>query len=293
MAVESRKFRFGVTGRGESLAEWCDFARKAEDLGYSTLVIGDHVGRFFAPMPALVAAAQATPKLRFSLQTAVNDLRHPAVLASEAATADVLTDGRFELGLGAGSSLDEREALGLPQERPGNRVERVAEALQILKAFFTTQTVSYRGKHYQIEGLPAYPRPVQRPWMPIFVGANSPRMLRLAAREADIVSILTDASGGPPGHSYGDLEDKIAIVRKAASERYAALELHTWYSRVLIDGQPAAGLRANAPAGLEGSREQVIDQLVEQRQLFDVSYITVTGAALEAFAPAVSQLSGS
>src|SRR5215216_2280334 len=104
MQARSRKFRFGVTGRGETLAEWCDFARKAEDLGYSTLVIGDHVGRFLAPLLALVAAAQATSRLRFGVQVLVNDFRHPAVLAKEAATADLLTNGRFELGVGAGSA---------------------------------------------------------------------------------------------------------------------------------------------------------------------------------------------
>jgi probable F420-dependent oxidoreductase len=240
MTSKSRKFRFGVTGRGETLAEWCDFARKAEDLGYSTLVIGDHIGRFLAPIPALIAAAQVTTRLRFAVQTFVNDLRHPAVLATEAATADLMTNGRFELGIGAGSVLRDRQSIGLPLASPGARVERVAECVQILKAFFTQEAVTYKGEHYQVDGLPCYPKTVQRPHLPLMIGANGPRMLSLAAREADVVSILTESSGGPPGHASGTMAEKVAIVRKTAGPRYEECELHTWYTFVQVDGEPSA-----------------------------------------------------
>ena len=288
-----RAFRFGITCRGQTLAEWCEFAHKAEDLGYSTLVIGDHPGRFLAPLPALVAAAQATRTLRFAVQTLINDLRHPAILATEAATADLLTGGRFELGLGAGSSPQDREMLGLPAQTPGMRVERLAESVRILKSFFTQEAVSFEGKHYRVNALPAYPKPVQRPHLPLLIGANSPRMLRLAAREADIVSILTEMSGGPPGHASGGLAEKVAIVRKAAGERYPLLELHTWYTRVMVDGQPASRFPTQATGGLEGSLAQVVDLLLHQRQEHDVSYVTITGAAIDACAPVVSRLGGS
>jgi probable F420-dependent oxidoreductase len=295
MQSEGRKFRFGVTGRGGTLAEWCDFARKAEDLGYSTLVIGDHIGRFLAPIPALIAAAQVTTSLRFAVQTFVNDLRHPAVLATEAATADLMTDGRFELGMGAGSALRDREFIGLPVDSPAARVERVAESVRILKAFFTQETVTYTGRHYQVDGLACYPKTIQRPHIPLLIGANGPRMLRLAAREADIISILTEMSGGPPGHASGTMAEKVAIVRKAAGTRYDECELHTWYTYVQVDGKPSLSRPPeNQPIipGLVGSREQVVDNLVEERALHDVSYITVTGSAIDAFAPVVAQLNG-
>lgn len=290
MNSQLRTFRFAVTGRGETLAEWQNFAKKAEDLGYSTLVIGDHVDRFLAPLPALVSAAHVTSRLRFAAQTLVNDLRHPAILAKEVATADVLTDGRFELGLGAGSTLRDRQLIGLPAETPGQRVERVTESVRILKAFFTQDSVTFQGNHYQVAGLPAYPRPLQHP-LPLLIGANGPRMLRLAAREANIISILTQESAGT--RASGGMADKVAIVRKAAGARYDQCELHTWYTSVQVDGRPAQESRTQeAPTGLAGSVEEVVEQLIAERERNDISYITVTGPAIDAFAPVVARLAG-
>jgi probable F420-dependent oxidoreductase len=290
--VQKKKFRFGVTGRGGTLKEWCDFARKAEDLGYSTLVIGDHVGRFLAPFSALVAAAQVTTSLRFAVQVLVNDLRHPAIVAQEAVTADVLTEGRFELGLGAGSLAADRRLVGLPQDSPGSQVERVAESVDILKAFFTRESVTFEGKHYQIEDLRCYPKPVQRPFMPLMIGGSGPRMLRLAARDASIVSILTESSAD---HMSGNMADKIAVVRQAAGDRYGDREIHTWFTRVQVDGRPSLadmpGREAD-PVGLSGSFAEVSDRLIVERDLYDVSYITITGAAIDAFAPVVQRLGG-
>ena len=288
-----RKFRFGITGRGESVAEWRDFARKAEDLGYSTLVIGDHVDRFMAPLLALVAAAQATTRLRFGAQVLVNDFRHPAIVAKEAATADVMTDGRFELGVGVGSTPQEYQMIGLPIETPGVRVERVRESVRILKAFFTQETVNYNGRHYQIAGLAGYPKPVQRPHMPLMIGANGPRTLRLAAQEADIISILTQLSAGT--RASGSMSEKVGIVREAAGPRYEKCELHTWFTRVQIDAEgPLGSLPANQEGfpGLAGSRDQVIEQLLAEREQNDISYITVTGPAIDVFAPVVARLAG-
>ena len=293
MQGKTRRFRFGVTGRGDTLAEWLDFARKAEGLGYSTLVVGDHPGRFLAPLPALAAAAQVTRTLRFGVQTLVNDLRHPAVLASEAATADLLTDGRFELGIGAGSSVRDREMLGLPSASPAERVERLTEAVAILKAFFTQEVVNFKGRHYQIDALPGFPRTVQRPHLPLLIGANGPRMLRLAAAEADIVSILTERSGGPPGHASGTIAEKVAVVRQAAAARFAGCEVHTWFTRVQVGDDPEdRPLSQRQTLGLAGTPEQIIEDLVRDRELYDVSYVTVSGTAIDAFAPVVARLAG-
>ena len=164
-----RKFRFGVSGRGETLAQWRDFARKAEDLGYSSLDLPDHFGRQFAPLPALVAAAQVTSRLRFSTTMLCNDFRHPVMLAKEAATVDVLTEGRFELGIGTGSQPRDNEQSGIPLDPPAVRVERMREVLRILKAYFGKEdVVNLRDKHYQVNDLMAFPKPVQQP-MPIML----------------------------------------------------------------------------------------------------------------------------
>ena len=290
--MQKRNFRFGVTGRGSTLQEWCDFARKAEDLGYSTLVVGDHVGRFCAPFSALVAAAQVTTRLQFAVQVLVNDFRHPVIVAQEAATADVLTDGRFELGLGAGSLAADRRLIGLPQDSQGSQVERVAESVEILKAFFTRESVTFKGKHYQVEDLRCYPRPVQRPYMPLMIGGSGPRMLRLAAWEASIVSILTESSAD---HMSGSMADKISVVRQAAGDRYGDREIHTWFTRVQVDGRPSLADmpgRESDPVGLSGSLDEGSDRLVMERDLYDVSYITITGAAIDAFSPVVERLAG-
>jgi probable F420-dependent oxidoreductase len=178
--MSARPFRFGVSGRGDTIAQWREFARKAEDLGYAALVLPDHFTRQFAPLPALAAAAQVTTRLRFGTEVLDNDFRHPAVLAKEAATLDVMTDGRFELGIGTGSRDDDNRETGIPLDPPGVKVERMKETLAILKAFFTQDSVTFKGTHYQLGNLLAYPKPVQRPHMPILMGARSPRMLRLA-----------------------------------------------------------------------------------------------------------------
>jgi probable F420-dependent oxidoreductase len=291
MLSRKRRFRFAVTGRGETLSEWLDFARKAEDLGYSTLALGDHIDRFMAPLVALVAAAQATTTLRFGAQILVNDFRHPAVVAKEAATADVMTGGRLELGLGAGSTLGDYELAGLPVDPPRIRVERLAESVSILKAFFTQDAVTHKGKHYQIEGLASYPKPAQQPRVPLMIGASGLRTLELAAKEADIISILTGLSAG--ARSSGRMVDKIARVREVAGQRYEQCEIHTWYTRVQVDGEPEMGSSPLASIeGLIGSRQQVIEQVLRDREENDVSYITVGGSAIDAFAPVVRELAG-
>ena len=280
-----RRFRFGVSGRGDTLAQWKDFARKAEDLGYSSLDLPDHFARQFAPLPALVTAAQVTTRLRFATTMLDNDFRHPAMLAKEAATVDLLTEGRFELGIGTGSQPRDNEMTGLPFDPPGVRVERIQELLQILKLHFGKQEmIDFAGQHYQIKELPAYPKPVQQP-MPIMMGARGPRMLRLAAREADIIGILPGL-GGP-----GGLAEQMAVIRKAAGDRYDSIEFTRLHFDVQVDGKPE---RTNAGRGpsLAGSRDEIVEQLEKLREEHDVSYIMVIGPVIDAFAPVVAKLSG-
>jgi probable F420-dependent oxidoreductase len=282
--VPHRRFRFGVSGRGDTLARWRDFARKAEDLGYSTLLLPDHFGPQLAPLIALGVAAQATRTLRFGTLVLDNDFRHPAVLAKEAATLDLLSDGRFELGVGTGSRPEDNEQSGIPLDPPGVRYERIVETIRIVKSFFADDIVTYEGKHYQVSGLRGYPKPVQQPHPPLLMGASGPRMLRLAAKEADIIGVMG------PDESAGE---RMALVRDAAGDRYAQLEFNALYLRVQVDGHPTTGVpEFSSMSGLVGSKSEIVEYLQRRRDTLEVSYIVVIGTAIDAFAPVVAELAG-
>src|SRR6185295_17026587 len=155
-----RPFRFGVTGiSARSRKEWVEKAQKVEALGFATLLMWDHFDDRLAPLPALLAAAGATTSLRLAPCVLSNDYRHPALLAREAATIDLISDGRFELGLGAGWSRDEYQRAGLPFDPPSVRVSRLAESVQILKGLFADAPLTFHGQHYTIAGLHGHPRP--------------------------------------------------------------------------------------------------------------------------------------
>ena len=279
-----RRFRFGVSGRGDTLARWRDFARKAEDLGYSTLLLPDHFGPQLAPLIALGVAAQATRTLRFGTLVLDNDFRHPAVLAKEAATLDLLSDGRFELGVGTGSRPEDNEQSGIPLDPPRVRYERIVETIRIVKSFFAEDSVTYDGKHYQVSGLRGYPKPVQQPHPPLLMGASGPRMLRLAAKEADIIGVMG------PDESAGE---RMALVRDAAGDRYAQLEFNALYLRVQVDGNPTTGVpEFSSMSGLVGSKSEIVEYLQRRRDTLEVSYIVVIGTAIDAFAPVVAELAG-
>jgi probable F420-dependent oxidoreductase len=318
-----RPFRFGVAaGTPESAATWRDLARKTEDLGYATLLLADHMGRTAAPLPALVAAADATTQLRVGTQVIANDFRNPAMLAKEIATLDLLTDGRVEPGIGvgwpAGSPAGESDyrQLGIPLEDAGPRVTRLSESLQIIKAFLSSdQPVSFKGRHYQVDGLVPFPRPVQQPHPPIMVAGAGPRILRLAAREADIVNlaprppIVGRTARGTVGFGL-TMADSIAIVREAAGARFDALEL------CVFSNNPAAGNPSitdepdalidklaeelqttreavlDMPATLIGGVDAIVERLQQHREQFGISYRVVPLYAIEAFAPVVARLAG-
>jgi probable F420-dependent oxidoreductase len=201
--LESKPFRFGVNVRhAQSRAEWRDKARKVEALGYDVFNVPDHLTDLVAPLPALVSAAEATNALKIATHVLNNDLRHPVLLAREAATVDLLTDGRFQLGLGAGSIRSEYDQSGLTFDMGAARVERLAEAVTIIKALMKGEEVTFSGRHYRLTGHTMAPLPVQKPHPPILIGGNGPRLLSLAAREADVVGLsgLNFRQGGavPP-----------------------------------------------------------------------------------------------
>jgi probable F420-dependent oxidoreductase len=221
-----KPFRFGVNvGRAGSRAEWAEKARKLEDLGYSALTIPDHLADLLAPMPAMVSAAAATKHLRVGTNVLNNDFRHPVLVAREAATVDLLTDGRLQLGLGAGHMQAEYDQAGWRFDAGGTRVERLAEAVTIIKELFKGEPVTFAGRHYRVTDPTLRPLPVQRPHPPLLIGGNGRRLLTLAAQEADIVGFsgITFRRGGAQPHLSGwraaEVDARVQLVREAAGGR--------------------------------------------------------------------------
>ena len=190
-------FRFGVQASAAADAQaWRDVARKVEDLGFSTLHMPDHFSDQLAPMPALMAAADATTELRVGMLVLDNDFKHPVVLAKEIATLDVLSGGRVEFGLGAGWMVDDYELSGIPYDEPRVRVDRFEESLSIIKGLWGDDAVTFKGSHYEITGLNGLPKPLQKPHPAILIGGGGKRMLSIAAREADIVGVNPNLKSG-------------------------------------------------------------------------------------------------
>ena len=307
-----RPFRFGLQASGPmSAGEWAELARKAEGLGYSTLTCADHLDDQFAPIPALAAAAAATTTLRLGTLVLANDYRHPVVAAKDAATLDVLSDGRLELGLGAGWMTSDYESAGIPLDPPGVRIERLAEGLAVVRGLFGDGPFSFEGEHYRIDGLEGFPKPVQRPHPPIVLGGGGPRMLRLAAREADIVGINVNLAVGViddragPNATEEATQAKIDIVRDAAGDRFDDIELQVRVHAVVVtdDRQGMAELMAPAlsvspaqalasPHAVAGTPEEIVEDLRSRRERWGISYLGVSVDALDALAPVVAELAG-
>lgn len=297
--------------RAASGAEWRDRARLLESLGYSTVYLPDHFGDQLGPIAGLMAAAGATSKLRIGSLVFDNDYRHPVVLAKEAATLDLLSDGRLDFGLGAGWLASDYEQTGIPLDPPGTRIERMAEALEIIKAFFAGGSVTFKGKHYAVDGVEAVPRPAQKPHPPIILGGGGRRMLRLAAREADIVSVnykLTEGRVNRALIQTGMAEatdEKLGWIREAAADRFSEIELMAtvFVANVTDDRDSVATAMAagfgseprdvlDMPHFLIGTIDQMIEDLRARRERYGISHIVVPDSAAESLAPIVERLTG-
>ena len=307
-----RPFRFGVQEhRASSPKEWKDKARQAESLGYSALYLPDHFGDQLGPIAALMAAADATTKLRVGALVFDNDYRHPVVLAKEAATLDLLSDGRFDLGLGAGWMASDYEQAGMPYDSAGTRIERLEEGLQIIKGLMAGGTFSFTGKHYRVKELEGSPLPLTKPHPPILLGGGGPRMLRLAAREADIVNVNFNLRDGRVSRNLvrsglaEATDQKMAWITEAAGERLEHIELSVTVflanitdDRISVATPMAAGLGSEATDVLEmphfliGTVDEVVDQLEMRRERYGISFVIVPGDVVEAFAPVVERLDG-
>jgi probable F420-dependent oxidoreductase len=308
-----RPFRFGIiTESTQSREEWTTLVRKAENLGYATFLLADHYVNELPPIAALMAAADATKTLRVGTFVFDNDFRHPAMLAKEVAALDLLSEGRFELGIGAGWHRPEYEQINLPFDRAGVRINRLEEALHIIKQFFTEETVRFTGTHYTVTDLPAFPKPYQRPHPPILMGGGGKKLLTLAGREADIIGlhlkVNDDGTVDASERTEAALECKVEWVRQAAGERFSAIELNLLIADVIITQDPLqaaedyiqkkqrTGVTAEqilaSPYVLIGSVEQHIERLQRLRERTGVSYIVIDSGCMDTFAPVVARLAG-
>lgn len=308
-----RPFRFGLSLAGfDHGHDWTETARKVEDLGYSIIVVPDHLGDQLAPLPALAAAAAATTTLRVGTFVLDNDFRHPVLVAKEAATVDLLSGGRLEVGIGAGWRKDEYDQAGIAFE-PGNvRVERLEEAVAVLKGLWSGQRFSFAGQHYQVREMEGRPLPAQLGGPPLFLGGGGPRLLGLAGGIADIVGLAPRAR--PDGVleatdiSPGSIDAKLAVVRAAAGARFGAIEVNALTLAVEVgDDRHRRDQRAEelarrwnvapevlraSPHVVLGSVGQVVDDLCARRERCGISYVTVPEPALSSFAPVVERLAG-
>jgi probable F420-dependent oxidoreductase len=295
--------------RARSGAAWLALARRAEQLGYAALYMPDHLGRQYAPIPALSAAAAVTTTLRVGPYVAANDYRHPLMLARELATLDVLSGGRVEIGVGAGWRVPDYRQLGLAYDPPPVRIDRLVESIGIIKRLFRGETVTHRGRFYELTGARLEPRPVQQPMPPLIIGGGGPRMLGIAGREADIVGLIPQfGRHGRPilGQATdGATAVKAAIVRDAAGDRWERLRLDINVVDAGLVGSGAGPLASLATAAkatavaligtpyvLYGTMPRLRTLLEHRREQLGVSQYSLPIHSMESMAPLVEALSG-
>lgn len=305
-----RPFRFGVQANGAaSAAEWRDLARRAEAAGYDALTMPDHFTEQLAPVPALMAAADATKRLRIGALVWDNDYKHPVVLAKELATMDVLSGGRLEIGIGAGWMQTDYDQAGIPYDPAPVRIDRMIEGIEVVRGCMAPGPFSFSGRHYTITGYDGLPKPLSRP--PLLVGGGGPRMLRYAAQEADIVGVNPVLTSGRidastiSSMSAEEVDAKVAVVHEAAGDRLARIEMNIRAFLVAIAPDAAAAtagvagmvgvpesMVAASPFALVGPPAKLVEDLLARRERWGFSYVIVGGENLDDFAPVVAALAG-
>jgi len=312
----THRFRFGVIMKLPLAGRtWAQSAKHVEDLGFSTLVVPDHFDDQLAVGPALADVAAATTTLRLGALVYGNDYRHPVMTAKEVATLDVLSNGRVELGLGAGWKLIDYDEAGMPYDRPGVRIDRMLESLEIIKGLLGDGPVTFAGEHYTINGLEGLPKPVQS-HVPLVIGGGGPRMLRIAGRHADIVGVNANLRSGEIGlETMQDVlgaerfDQKLQWVREGAGDRFDQLEINILIQSAQITSGGAAtteALEATAamfaqptsviaeiPLTLIGSPPEIADALRQRRERWGFSYMVLqSDSDLDAFSAVINELDG-
>jgi probable F420-dependent oxidoreductase, MSMEG_2516 family len=312
--MHDRRFRFGVIAKqAQPGAAWGAFAQKIEDLGFSTLYMPDHfVDHPLAPIPGIAYAAAVTSTLRIGTLVLGNDYKHPVVLANEAATLDVLSEGRLELGLGAGWMSVDYERSGMTLDSAATRIARLGEALTVIKGLWADGPFTFSGAHYAIDALDGEPKPLQRPHPPIVVGGGGPKILAVAAKHAQIVGINASLHRGIPDHvetiqslSAAATDVKLGHLRVAAGARFDELEIQTLTGFVHVTddrGAVAEGMAAafgveptvalETPAALVGTIDEICADLEARRARWQMSYVVVPEEFVDVFAPVVARLAG-
>ena len=306
-----RGFRFGVQVSKETTAKgWAELARRTEAAGYEVLTMPDHFTDQLAPIPALMAAASATTTLRVGALVFDNDYKHPVILAKELATIDLLSEGRLEIGLGAGWMISDYEEAGIPYDSPKVRIDRFIEGVAVIRGAMAEGSFSFSGDHYTITNYNGQPKPVQaRP--PLLIGGGGKRVLSYAAREADIIGIngtMTAGVVGPEALSTmtaESVDEKVAIVAAAGAHRINDIEMNirTFFVKVTndraatVDGISSMfGVSKDmidaSPFALIGSVEECIEQLLERRERWGFSYTIVGAENIDECAPIVAALRG-
>lgn len=309
-----RAFRFAVLAKqARPAAEFAALARRAEDLGYATFFMPDHfVDHPLAPIPGIMAAAAATTRLRVGTLVLGNDYKHPVVLANEAATIDLLSGGRLELGIGAGWMTTDYERAGLPLDPPGTRIERLEESVIVLKGLMADGPFSFAGEHYRVSDLDGEPKPVQRPHPPLIIGGGGPKILAVAARHAQIVGVNANLRAGDGMHpdsvrslTAAATDEKVTRLRDAAGATFDDLEIQTLTGFVHVTddrdgiargiashfGVPAE-VALETPAVLVGTEDEMVDEVRRRRDRWAMSYVVVPEESMDAFAPVVDRLAG-
>jgi probable F420-dependent oxidoreductase len=307
-----RRFRFGVQFHtATDGADLAAKARRAEELGYSTAFLPDHFGDQLAPVPALMAIADATAELRIGTLVLDNDYRHPVVLAKELATLDLMSEGRLEAGIGAGWMSSDYDESGIPYDEPATRIDRLQEAITIMKALWRDGSATFSGKHYTVNNAQGLPRPVTKPYPTLVIGGGGRRMLRLAAREADVVGVNPNLRAGYVGPEVAaeatpaKFEERIAWVKEAAGGRLPEIDLQilTFFVQFVPNKRevaenlaPMFGLDADAamevPLVLLGTVDEICDTLEERRERYGFNYVVVHDAEIESFGQVVERLAG-
>jgi len=321
----SHPFRFGLQAYApESGKQWRELVRKAESTGFSSFHLADHIigpgpalaatghpVQTVAAIPAMAVAAEATSTIKVGCRVLCVDYRNPVMLAKEVATLDFFSEGRLELGLGAGWLQGEYEAVGIPFDRAGVRLDRFEEVIGLLRASFAEGELNIDTTHVHAVGFEAVPKPFTKSGPPIMIGGGAQRILTIAGREADIVSLNFNNSSGKLGaegigsSTAEHTDQKIQWIRNGAGERFDQIEIEiaAYFTVVTPDGAgtrakmaPMFGMTpevfAEHPNVLIGSVDEICDRIVERRERFGISYTSFGASVMDSVIPVVERLSG-